>query len=335
MEPCGTNPTRNADRNGAAFCPIAGLLAGQGSSAPAEKRNAPPSNVAVFIDYENVYRALLERRENVLRLGFFERLRQWCTNNNRRVVRVVVYCNFDILDLHETHHQSALQNYGVETVHTSNQGKNYADLKLTIDVLTSMYSNDNIDEFFIMSNDKDMTPLLNTIRENKRNVTVITTGDAYNSAILQFADAHLTFEGICQEDVNDKNLVIEAIAQNYWERFLNHVAKQLENSLDDPTAYNHSGLDYVLRTQSKYHKIMKYELATIIRDLLDAGRIFFYSYIYREQEIAAFAPVECMETLLERGIIRPGDIFNSFDLDTKIMDLYDEAAGKGGAYDRR
>ena len=55
-----------------------------------------------------------------------------------------------------------MQSYGVETIHTSNQGKNYADLKLAIDVLNSMYTNDNIDEFIIMSNDKDMTPLLNT-----------------------------------------------------------------------------------------------------------------------------------------------------------------------------
>ena len=31
-----------------------------------------------------------------------------------------------------------LQSYGVETVHTSNQGKNYADLKITIDVLSSI-----------------------------------------------------------------------------------------------------------------------------------------------------------------------------------------------------
>ena len=139
-----------------------------------DKQIGVPTNVAVFIDYENVYKALLEEKTNVLRLAFFEKLRKWCSEHQRRVVRIVVYCNFDNMDLHESFHQSVLQSYGVETVHTSNQGKNYADLKITIDVLSSMYSNNNIDEFFIMSNDKDMTPLLNTIRANKRNVAVIT-----------------------------------------------------------------------------------------------------------------------------------------------------------------
>ena len=101
-----------------------------------DKQIGVPTNVAVFIDYENVYKALLEEKTNVLRLAFFEKLRKWCSEHQRRVVRIVVYCNFDNMDLHESFHQSVLQSYGVETVHTSNQGKNYADLKITIDVLS-------------------------------------------------------------------------------------------------------------------------------------------------------------------------------------------------------
>ena len=147
-------------------------------------RNHEPVNVAVFVDYENVYKCLLEQNQNMLRLAFFEKLREWCRIHGKRVVKIAVYCNFDNTDLHESYHQSLLQSYGVETIHTANQGKNYADLKITIDVLTSIYSNHNIDEFFIMSNDKDMTPLLNVIRANKRNVSVITTGDQYNDCLL-------------------------------------------------------------------------------------------------------------------------------------------------------
>lgn len=98
------------------------------------EQNGIPINVAVFIDYENVYKALLERHTNVLRLAFFEKLRKWCSEHQRRVAKIAVYCNFDNIDLHESYHQSILQSYGVETVHTSNQGKNYADLKITIDM---------------------------------------------------------------------------------------------------------------------------------------------------------------------------------------------------------
>lgn len=78
-----------------------------------DKQIGVPTNVAVFIDYENVYKALLEEKTNVLRLAFFEKLRKWCSEHQRRVVRIVVYCNFDNMDLHESFHQSVLQSYAV------------------------------------------------------------------------------------------------------------------------------------------------------------------------------------------------------------------------------
>lgn len=51
-----------------------------------DKQIGVPTNVAVFIDYENVYKALLEEKTNVLRLAFFEKLRKWCSEHQRRVV---------------------------------------------------------------------------------------------------------------------------------------------------------------------------------------------------------------------------------------------------------
>lgn len=290
---------------------------------PPDAPGPAPSNAAVFIDYENVYRALLAEHKNVLRLGFFEKLRQWCAQHNRRVVRVVVYCNFDIPDLHESYHQSVLQSYGVETVHTSNQGKNYADLKLTIDVLASMYSNDNIDEFFIMSNDKDMTPLLNIIRENKRSVTVITTGTAYNPAIRQFADHHVSLEEICSGEVGGST-VLDTIAENYWSRFVEFVTRQLEFSTD-PAEFKHCGLDYVLASQIRHAKVMKYELATIIRELQMKGQIFFYYYMYRDDPYIAFAPTDRKQQMLDMGLLREEDLIPDFDMTARIHDLYEDA----------
>ena len=216
-----------------------------------DKQIGVPTNVAVFIDYENVYKALLEEKTNVLRLAFFEKLRKWCSEHQRRVVRIVVYCNFDNMDLHESFHQSVLQSYGVETVHTSNQGKNYADLKITIDVLSSMYSNNNIDEFFIMSNDKDMTPLLNTIRANKRNVAVITTGSTYNPSICEFADSHIELEEICDVEVTHK--IIDDIANAYWNKLESYINAQISN-FGVTGKYAHYELKYVLTNEIRYSK---------------------------------------------------------------------------------
>lgn len=280
-------------------------------------QNITPINVAVFIDYENVYRALLEQHTNVLRLAFFEKLRKWCSEHQRRVVKIAVYCNFDNIDLHESYHQSILQSYGVETVHTSNQGKNYADLKITIDVLTSMYSNNNIDEFFIMSNDKDMTPLLNTIRANKRNVSVITTGSAYNPALCEFADSHITLEKICEEEVEHK--IIDGIAESYWKRFERYVANQIAN-YEETNRYSHSEFSYVLKNE------MKYELASIIRDFYDNGQVFFYNYVFGTKQCIGFAPISQKQGLIDLGIIQAADIIDKYDIQREIDNLYNMAA---------
>ena len=266
-----------------------------------EKQSVNPINVAVFIDYENIYKSLLKSKTNVLRLAFFEKLRKWCSEHQRRVVKIAVYCNFDNNDLHESYHQSVLQNYGVETVHTSNQGKNYADLKIAIDVLTSMYSNDNIDEFFIVSNDKDMTPLLNTIRANKRNVTIITTGSEFNPAICEFADSHLRLEEIC--DVEVPHRIIDDIAEAYYKKLESYCKTMIAN-LSDEKPYNHNGLVYTLSNEIKYSKIMRYELATIIKTFYDKGKVFFYEYMYNGKVCVGFAPTCLKAELIEKTYLK-------------------------------
>lgn len=45
-------------------------------------------NVALFIDYENVYKNLLEEKRNAVRDGFFEKIREWCKKRNRRLVKI-------------------------------------------------------------------------------------------------------------------------------------------------------------------------------------------------------------------------------------------------------
>lgn len=279
-------------------------------------------NVAVYIDYENIYKTLLKARKNVLRMGFFERLRKWCRNNNQRIVQISVYCNFDNADLYESYHQSMLQNYGVETIHTSNQGKNYADLKITIDVLKDMYSNSNIDEFFIISNDKDMTPLLNTIRANKRNVTVVTAGSSYNPILCEFADRHISIEEICKTDVD--HLIINDFMEAYYDKMSSFISKQLPIP-DENTYFKHCGLEWVLENEPKYMRLMNYEIATIIKELYDQHRIFFYRYKFKSDYCKALAPVDQQQTMLSQKIFQNDDIIESIDINTIIDSLYNKA----------
>lgn len=185
-----------------------------------------------------------------------------------------------------------------------------------------MYSNNNIDEFFIMSNDKDMTPLLNTIRENKRNVAVITTGSTYNPSICEFADSHIELEEICAVEVSHK--IIDDIANAYWKKFENYINTQISN-FSNTGKYTHYELKYVLTNEIRYSKVMSYELATIIKEFYDTGKIFFYNYTYGTKSCVGFAPTSKKADLISKGIIKEEAIIEAYDIQKDIDDLYAKA----------
>lgn len=284
-------------------------------------------NVALFIDYENICKTLIKQYTNVIRLGFFEKVREWCKLHGRRIVKIAVYCNFDIRDLHESHHQSLLQSYGVETIHTSNQGKNYADLKIAIDVLNSMYTNDNIDEFIIMSNDKDMTPLLNTLRLNKRKASVITTGKEYNHTLCEFADEEIKFEDIIDIEYG-RELVIDDIENKFYINIVNYIGKNLDsfqnNSNERKFYRKHYNIEYFLESQSVFYQIMQYELLNMINNYYIDKKIELYKNIVKDDLYTAILPVEYKNEFLKLGIIKETDIISDFDMDSWVKRKYSE-----------
>ena len=282
-------------------------------------------NVAIFIDYENVHKTLIKQHTNTIREGFFEKLKIWCKDNNRRIVKIAVYCNFDIKDLYESHHQSLLQSYGVETIHTSNQGKNYADLKITIDVLNSMYTNSNIDEFILMSNDKDMTPLLNTLRLNKRKASVITTGNEYNNAICEFADEQIKFEDIVKTTC-EKNLLVVDTENKFFDNIVEYIntgIKEFECSEETNRYYKkHYNVEYFLDSQSKYYQIMQYEMLNMIRNYLKSNKIVLYKNKIKGVTYTGILPVEQKDYFLSSNIIKEDDILDASIIDDMVDKKY-------------
>lgn len=272
-------------------------------------------NAALFIDYENVYKNLLCENRNIIRDGFFEKIRKWCQKNNRRLVKIAVYCNYDNQDLHESYHQSLLQSYGVESIHTSNQGKNFADLQITIDVLTAMHLNNNIDEFLIMSNDKDMTPLLNNIRYNKRKVSVITVGDKYNDAICSFSDEQIQYEKIIEESV--ENLYINTLQEKIKKNLDSYLNKNKSafyenNAINDKETtisakFKHTGLEYFCENQARIQCLMLYEVYNCMNNIVQNNDYLFYNYKYGAKSCIGICLASEKELL--KDICREEDFF--------------------------
>lgn len=283
-------------------------------------------NVALFIDYENVCKTLLKQYTNVIRLGFFEKFRQWCKNHGRRIVNIAVYCNFDIKDLYESHHQSLLQSYGVETIHTSNQGKNYADLKIAIDVLNSMYTNSNIDEFILMSNDKDMTPLLNTLRLNKRKASIVTTGTEYNNALCEFADEQIKFEDIIATEYDKKALLVADIENKFYdniEEFVENGIKEYETSADENKYFKKNyNIEYFLESQSRYYQIMQYEILNMVKNYCESGKAILYQNKVKGNMYTGILPSKYKEYFLKNGFIKEQDILDNSKICLLMKEKY-------------
>ena len=294
------------------------------------KRHEDFYNVAVYIDYENVVKILMKDHANPIHDQFFDKLRVWAKEKNMRLVKTAVYCNFDVEYLYESHHQSLLQSYGVETIHTSNQGKNYADLKIAIDVLNEMYTNSNIDEFIIMSNDKDMTPLLNTIKANKRRVSVITTGNAYNKSLVEFADDHFEYKDIIATRIEFEPY-IASLSKKSYSNIFNTVQKGIDSFKKEKeknkkaTFSKHVYLSNIIENHAKFYHIMKYELLYLMAQRYGKGDLFFYTKGNQNDfDQLCLLPKDFKSTFIEYGIISEKDIckINVTELANKKYDEY-------------
>ena len=279
-------------------------------------------NVAIYIDYENVYKTLLGQYKNLLRLGFFEKIQKWCRNKSLRIVKIIAYCNFDNKDLLESRHQTRLQEYGVNTVHTSNRGKNYADLQITIDALNDMYINENIDEFIIMSNDKDMSPLLNTIKLNKRKVTLLTVGQSFDFAMCNVPDEHITLDDILSIEM-DGDLYILRVENDVKENIENYAKSNLDASIKKKTAFKHIEIKYYVENQDTYSSIMEYELYNMLKNLYKKKAISIYRYTYSNTTFYAIMPTAYVHKAISNKIISKQDMIDNYDFDIIINKSYE------------
>ena len=274
------------------------------------------NNVAIYIDYENVYKTLAVQNKNLLREGFFEKIQCWCKSKQMRIVKIVAYCNFDNPDLHESFHQTLLQEYGVLTIHTSNRGKNYADMQISIDAINDMYLNKNIDQFIIMSNDKDMSPLLNTIKSNKRKAILLTVGDSFDYALCNVPDEHISIDDIFKEEIQElyieryHNKILCNIEDYYTSQ--GNITKQLE-------------MEYCVANHMSYRHIMRYEILNIFNILQNQNKLFVYTYNFRGKDYYALAPLSLKEILIKSQILNEENIVH-YDFISRIEGLYEKIA---------
>ena len=154
-------------------------------------------NAMVYVDYENILELLKIYQKSPLEIDFFRVIQSHLILAGIKIIDFLVYGNFEKRNA-GGNHQTFLRAMGLQTRHASNHGKNSGDLELTVDALKDLYKNPNIDIFVIISSDRDIIPLLKTIKYENKLSYVFSTQNGFNQIVARYADFHEFIEPIFQ-----------------------------------------------------------------------------------------------------------------------------------------
>lgn len=157
-------------------------------------------DVAVFIDFENVYVSV---REKFDAQPNFELIMDRCEDYGR-IVLARAYADW----YRYPRVTSALFANGVEPMYvptyyydreagrTGRPIKNSVDIHLCIDVMRTLYTQSHIDKFILVTGDRDFIPLVNAVRQHGKEVIVIGIGGTASAHLAQSSDEFLFYEQI-------------------------------------------------------------------------------------------------------------------------------------------
>jgi uncharacterized protein (TIGR00288 family) len=164
-------------------------------------------DVAVFIDFENVYvsvRDKLDANPN------FEMIMDRCEDFGR-VVIARAYADW----YRYPRVTSALYANGIEPMYvptyyydremgrTGRAIKNSVDMNLCIDAMKTLFTNTNIAKFVLATGDRDFIPLVNSIRQQGKEVIIIGVGGAASAHLAQSADEFIFYESLVGKQPTD------------------------------------------------------------------------------------------------------------------------------------
>lgn len=177
------------------------------------KLKANLANASVYVDYENICELLKEYGKSPLEIDFFSVILQRLRNVHQlNVIDFTVYSNFE-KTTENGKIQTLIRGLGLQTRHSSNNGKNSGDLELTVDALRTLYKNSTIDVFVIISSDRDIIPLIKAIKYENKITYVLSTKIGFNQIVAKYADLHEYIE-----DIFELNSIIPKPAVDYLDK---------------------------------------------------------------------------------------------------------------------
>lgn len=155
-------------------------------------------NVALFIDYENVYWSLKNNYTLVFQPGHLIDLIKQEAQKEGQVVLALAYADFDQPEFKGL--QTDLQRRSVEPRHVFSKSfpegvrKNAADIELSLDALELMYTRDDIDTYVLVCGDRDLIQLIRKLHTRNKRVSVIGVARTTSGDLIMFSDTFTEIE---------------------------------------------------------------------------------------------------------------------------------------------
>lgn len=239
------------------------------------------ANACVYVDYENIFQLLKKYGTNPMQIEFFTKIKNRLRNNLQlNIIDFIVFGNFERSQLFESNHQTRLQSMGVQTRHTSNNGKNSGDLELTVYALTTLYKNKNVDVFVIISSDRDIIPLIKAIKAENKISYVITTKNGFDRIVAEYADFHEYIEDIF-------GLTEDMVIENSTDKLLDYhfdtlTHEQIERAKEVSRFFYHSKIwehyitDGVKVSLSGYAPMLTTVTSRLKEEIIDDFKVAHY-----------------------------------------------------------
>lgn len=149
-------------------------------------------NAVIFVDFENIRRIISNGYNvDIVNPNFFYRLNEYLARDYR-IINTIIYDNFD----RESGLQRLLKPNGYDCRQSSCNGKNAADIEITVDIVCTLYKNPGIKAYVLITSDRDIVPVLKEIKREGKISHLISSAIRFNKDTIAYADKHTYLEEI-------------------------------------------------------------------------------------------------------------------------------------------
>jgi uncharacterized protein (TIGR00288 family) len=168
-------------------------------------KEAKGPDVAVFIDFENIY---ISTRDKYGSNPNFEYIMESCSEYGRIVIARAYADWYQFSRITNALYANGIEPryvptyyYGQDRDSNGDAIKNSADIHLVIDTMRTLFSNPNIQIYILVTGDRDFIPLVNTIRQLGKEVIVIGVAESTSSHLAQSADEFIFYHQLAEDIV--------------------------------------------------------------------------------------------------------------------------------------